>query len=83
MLRKLILSGVLVLTLIVPAVSLPQVRGDDTGPRHSHHAHYDVMYRRDHHHRWRLYGTYESRHAAEHVAHDLRHQGFEVHIDIR
>ncbi len=82
MLRKLILSGVLGLGLLVPTAALPQARAEDMPRGHSHHAHYDVMYRPDHHHPWRLYGTYDNGHEADHVAHHLRHEGYEVHIDV-
>lgn len=83
MLRKLFLLGVMALSLASPVAILSQARADDMALRHAHHAHYDVMYRRDHHHSWRVYGSYETRHDADHAAHHLSHHGYEVHIDIR
>jgi hypothetical protein len=47
----------------------------------AHDSIYEVFYRHDHHHPWRLHGTYHSHHDAHHAADHLRSHGYEVHID--
>lgn len=81
MLRKLLSAAFVALALIAPATFAPRVQADTPGHQ-VFHAHYQVMYRPDHHHPWRIYGTYHSRHQADHAADHLRHHGYEVHIDV-
>jgi len=47
----------------------------------AHHPTWEVFYRSDPHHGWRLYGTYHSHHQADHAADHLRHHGYQVRIE--
>lgn len=80
MFRKLIVVAALGLGAL-GAVSTPVAADDKPTGSVSLHSTYEVWYRVDHHHRWRLYGTYHSHHAAHHAAHHLQHHGYEVRID--
>ena len=54
--------------------------------RDDHHADhhepvYRVLYRTDHHHGWRVSGTYRTADAARHAADDLHHRGYETRVE--
>ncbi len=79
MFRKLIIAAGLGFSILA-SVPSPAVAAN-TPAVAPLHATYEVWYRTDHHHGWRLYGTYHSHHAADHAADHLQHQGYEIRID--
>lgn len=76
MFRKLLVVAALGFGVLA-VVPTPADAGDRITGSASLHSTYEVWYRVDHHPPWRLYGTYHSHHAADH----LRHHGNQVRID--
>ena len=56
-------------------------RRDDHHDHHQRRVSYSVVYRRHHDDHWHLYGTFQSRHAADHAHHDLEHRGFHARVE--
>ena len=79
MFRKLIVAAGL--GFVVCTAVPPPVGAADPPAAAPLHATYELWYRTDHHHAWRLYGSYHSHRAADHAADHLRGQGYEVRID--
>lgn len=79
MFRKLVVAAGLGFGICTSAPS--PVGASDAPPVAPLHATYEVWYRTDHHHAWRLSGSYHSHRAADHAADQLRHRGYEVRID--
>ena len=79
MFRKLIFAGSLGLALLASDPAATEAA--DSTRAVSLHSRFEVWVRADHHHPWRLYGTYHSHHAADDASHHLRHHGYETHID--
>lgn len=85
MFRALSLALLMTLGLSLGEVVVATARANDaaiTPSTQAHpHSYYTVLYRHDHHHRWRVYGEYRSHHEAHHAADHLRSHGYEVRID--
>ena len=80
MFRKLTLAALTTLGLALPLGLAAPVQANEPYGYHHHHHSYEVMYRR--HHGWHCYGTYRSRYDADHAAHHLRHEGYDVRIEV-
>jgi hypothetical protein len=74
------------LTMAMPLVASAREPNSDyhnfpSQVEYRHHERYQVYYRRAHHHRWRLEGSYGHRHDAERAARRLERQGYITHIE--
>jgi hypothetical protein len=80
MFRKITLAGLTALSFALP-LGLTSTAQAEPAPNHYYHRVYEVQYRR--HHEWHCYGTYREQCEADRAAHHLRHDGYEVRIEIR
>jgi hypothetical protein len=65
--------------LVPPPLVVPAPGWDVQSRRHHHH-HFDVMYRTCSHEPWRIAGSFDLQHQAEHIARKLQRRGFSVRI---
>lgn len=78
---KLIMIGALTLAAMAPAASVIQAAAASPPAQSAGlHDYFEVLYRHDHHDRWRIYGHYHSHRAAHRAADHLRHHGYEVRV---
>jgi hypothetical protein len=81
MFRKLLLSAVLTTATLTGFSMTPLAADASPAPDHYYrHERFRVVFR--HNGYWSTFGTYDRRWEADRAAEHLRHDGFEVHIEM-
>ncbi len=79
--RKMMLAGMLSLAVLLPLGAATEAEAAWHPVAHViHHHEFSVFYRANCYGPWVRYGCFATRFRAEHVAHHLQHDGFEVMI---